>query len=195
LSVPVLVIVSGPPGAGKTTVAGRIADEFGLPHLDRDDFKDSLFDSLGWSDRAWSKRVGAASWELLMAMTEKLIAASVPVVIDTNFEPEWAKEWLEPFQGRHPHVPVEIHCHAEASELARRFRERWEQGDRHQGHTDFLADEGAYLDELSHRDFTPVRVGERLVEVDTAQPKQIDWEGIFSTVRTALGEAHGSEDR
>lgn len=195
MSVPLLAIVSGPPGAGKTTVARRIAAEFVFPRLDRDDFKDALFETLGWSDRDWSKRVGAASWELLLAMAEKLVAAGVSVVIDTNFEPGWATHRLRLLQEHHPHVPVEIYCRAEPDVLARRFRERWERGGRHPGHTAFLADERAYLEELARRDFTALRLSERLLEVDTTHPEQIDWEGIVLTVRAALGEAHGSQDR
>lgn len=64
ISPPVLVIVLGAPGAGKTTLARRIAAEIGWPLLVRDDIKEILFDTLGWSDRQWSRKLGGASWRM-----------------------------------------------------------------------------------------------------------------------------------
>ena len=58
-----LIIVSGFSCSGKTTLASKIGNHFALPVLDRDDFKESLFDSLGYSDRQWSKKLGYASYD------------------------------------------------------------------------------------------------------------------------------------
>ncbi|MBU0491478.1 MAG: hypothetical protein KKA73_26435 [Chloroflexi bacterium] len=37
--------------------ARRIVRDLGLPMLAQDDFKEILFDSLGWSDQVWSRRL------------------------------------------------------------------------------------------------------------------------------------------
>ena len=55
---PLLIVVTGAPCAGKTTLARRIAETFRLPLIAKDDIKESLFDSLGWKDREWSKQLG-----------------------------------------------------------------------------------------------------------------------------------------
>jgi predicted kinase len=60
-----LIVVSGLPASGKTTLAHLLAAELRLPLVGRDDIKERLFESLGWSDREWSKRLGIASWDLL----------------------------------------------------------------------------------------------------------------------------------
>ena len=70
---PRLIIISGPPATGKTTLGRLIAKKFRLPFLSKDDIKHILFDSLGWSDREWSKKLGGASFELTSYFMEILL--------------------------------------------------------------------------------------------------------------------------
>jgi glycosyltransferase involved in cell wall biosynthesis len=46
-----LVVVTGPPASGKTTLARVIARELGWPLLAKDDITETLFDALGTGDR------------------------------------------------------------------------------------------------------------------------------------------------
>ena len=46
-----LIIVTGAPGTGKTTLALDLSRRLGLPVLSRDDLKERLFDRIGWKDR------------------------------------------------------------------------------------------------------------------------------------------------
>jgi predicted kinase len=56
---PTLILVSGAPGAGKTTIAARLSRNLRMPMVSKDAVKESLFDSLGWSDREWQGGWGA----------------------------------------------------------------------------------------------------------------------------------------
>ena len=188
------MIVSGPPGAGKTTLAGRLGAELGLPVFDRDDLKDVMFDALGWSDRAWSQRIGGAAYELLYLIAERLIGRGVSAVLDTNFQRDVTGDRLRALADRYRFDVLEVHCHADPQVLARRFRERWESDARHPGHTGEFTDEVAFIRAFDERDYRPVGIG-CVVEVDSTDFDRIDWGGILSIVRAALGEAHGPQDR
>ena len=72
---PLLVIVTGPPCTGKTTLARRLAADLGLPLMSKDTIKETLFEVLGVPDRAGSKRLGGASMELLYTFIEAQLAA------------------------------------------------------------------------------------------------------------------------
>jgi hypothetical protein len=168
--------------------------EVGLPVIDRDDIKDAVFDALGWSDRDWSQGVGLAAYEVLYLIAERLLASGVSVILDTNFRRDESLARLRDIRERHPCDVVEIHCRADPSVLARRFRERWQSGGRHPGHTAEFTDEGAFMSMLAKRGFYEAVALGAVVEVDTTDPEQIDWEGLRSTVRDASEGRDGSRD-
>ena len=50
---PLVVVVTGPPAAGKTTIAREVAARLRLPLITKDTIKEALFDGLGTADLAW----------------------------------------------------------------------------------------------------------------------------------------------
>lgn len=153
-----------------------------------------MFDVLGWKDRAWSQRIGAAAYELIYLIAERLVGRGVSAVFDTNFQRGITTDRIRGLGDRYRFGVVEVHCHADPRVLATRFRERWESGGRHPGHTGEFTDEGAFVKAFDERDYRAVGIG-RVIEVDTTDVERIDWDCVISTVQTAMGEAHGSQDR
>jgi predicted kinase len=123
----VLVLVTGPPASGKTTLAGPLAAALGLPLIGKDLIKEALFDALGTGDRAWSRRLGRASYEVLYAVAGVLPAA----VLDANLGPEAVPR----LQALDAHL-IEVFCRCPADEVERRFASR--APTRHPGHVDHL---------------------------------------------------------
>ncbi len=130
-----MIIISGPPGSGKTALRERVARHYALPVLGKDDFKEVLFDGLGWSDRAWSKKVGAVSYDLLRLMIRELCKTGRPFIVESNFTARFAASMAE-IADQYSYQPLVVHCVAEGPVLFARFRERAQAGARHPGHQD-----------------------------------------------------------
>ena len=155
-----LVLVTGPPAAGKTTLARPLAGALGLPLIGKDLIKEALFDALGTGDRAWSRRLGVASYEVLYAVAGALTAG----VLDANFGPEAVPR----LRALDAHL-IEVCCRCPAAEVERRFTARAPH--RHPGHVDHqLAPE---LEAVLTSGTGPLGLGGPVLEVDTTQPVDV----------------------
>ena len=68
--IPILILVTGPPAAGKTTIARRLSEFLSLPLIAKDDIKERLFNGLGISTKEWSQKIGGLAFDLTYALVE-----------------------------------------------------------------------------------------------------------------------------
>jgi predicted kinase len=130
----VCIVVSGPPCAGKSTLARALVARYGWPLLAKDDYKESVFRHLGARDRDWSRRVSALAWELLIAEAGRLARAGVACVLEGNLrEPE--RRALAALSATF----IEIRCTARRDLLVARYVARAGSPARHPGHVDLEA--------------------------------------------------------
>jgi predicted kinase len=178
--LPVLVVVHGLPCSGKTTVARRIKEEFILPFFEKDGVKERLFDSLGWSDLDWSRKLSQASKAVLYYVIEAELKTGRSLGVECNFWPPHDNEPFQAIASRVPHTVVQILCWAPGEELVTRFLGRT--GLRHPGHGDqnLLDDIRKYL--LQGK-ADALEIGGVLIELETTRIDEIDYEDLFTKIR------------
>src|SRR5690349_14686664 len=81
VGVPLLVVVTGMPSSGKTTIAESLAERLHLPLVAKDVLKESLFETLGPGDVEWSGRLGDAAYNLIFDLAATTLAARVSLIV------------------------------------------------------------------------------------------------------------------
>ncbi|MBI3941595.1 MAG: ATP-binding protein [Chloroflexi bacterium] len=189
---PYLVIITGPPGSGKTTLARRLAAHFALPLMTKDIIKESLFETLGWSDRDWSQKLGRASTLLLYQFAEAQLTAGQSCIVECNFHTIWATpEFLE-LQQRHAFIPIQIVCHTSPQVLVERYQRRAASGERHPGHLDQTLASSLTAADAALWDKGPLEIGGHLIELDTTDFAAVDYDRLFAQIGTWLGSSPGA---
>jgi predicted kinase len=182
-----LIIVSGPPCTGKTTLGKRLAEDLRLPFFHKDGVKEILFDTLGWKDRDWSRKLGVASYELLYHSIEAMLRAGKPLVVESNFANGPATTRIQELKTRYGAETLQIQCLTEGEVLFSRFKERAESGDRHPGHVDTHTYH-ELADILLKGRHDPLEIGGPCIEVDTTDFATIQYNQLLSQVQSWLGQ-------
>ncbi|HEY7020438.1 MAG TPA: ATP-binding protein [Ktedonobacterales bacterium] len=189
LEAPPLVIVTGPPASGKTTLGRMLAKRLRMPFLYKDGIKETLFDTLDWSDREWSRKLGVATYALLFHLLEMELAAGRSLVVESNFDAERSGPSFLVLRERYGFHPVQVCCVADGAVLLERFRSRAATNERHPGHVE-TPNMAEFESILLRGRLDPLPLGGSVIEVDTTEFAQVDVEAITREVLTKLGEEY-----
>jgi ribose 1,5-bisphosphokinase PhnN len=171
---PTLIVVSGPPASGKTSVAEELREQLRLPLIAKDTLKETLGEELGVTDREGSHRLGGAVFELMRVLVPELLAQGVSLVVEGNFTVQ-----TRVFDSLPPCRIVQVYVTAEPPVLRDRLLDR---GERHSVHYDR---EAAYeiVQRAEGGEWDPLPLDGPVVRVDTTHGELSD---TFKSVRHQL---------
>ena len=186
MNSPFILIVTGPPGAGKSTLAEYLAQELCLPLITKDGIKEALFDTLGWHDREWSKKLGHASFELMFHIAESHLEAQSSLILEAAFIPEFHTVRFLELGERYDFGSIQVYCTADDATLFERFQARAASGERHPGHVDHLAIEKRFLETLRAGKWGILEIGSPLLQVDTTDWTKVDRKALAEAITSIL---------
>ena len=165
MRLPLLLVVTGMPSSGKTTVAEGLARRLRLPLIAKDEIKESLYDSLGAGEVSWSAVLGGAAYALIFALARTMLDSGVSLIVEANF---FRDQELD-FATLPEHRLVQLHCEAPLAILLERYATR----SRHGGHHDVekIKELPARFESGAH---DALKIPGDLIELDTTQPVDLD---------------------
>lgn len=182
---PLIVTISGLPATGKTSIGNQLSREFDLPFISKDGVKELLFDSLGYSDREWSRKLGKATYPIMYYFAEAELKAKRSFILESNFNPMFETETFKMFKEKYSCDILVVNCITNGEVLYKRFIERAKKGERHPGHGDHLYYE-EFKDLLLSGKSETFEIGSKIIEVETTNLDQIDLSEVRRYLKSNL---------
>jgi predicted kinase len=169
MTLPTLVIVSGPAGSGKTTLAHRLAATIGCPALCRDEIKEGMAAATPGFIPGPSDALTLRTYSVFFAAIRLFLEHGVTHVAEAAFQHD---NWVRGLESLQSLAQLRIvRCHVELAIARARAQQRRSQQRSRAAHDDvghFSVD----------RSFEPIQLNTPTLDVDTGDGYSPDLEAI-----------------
>jgi predicted kinase len=179
---PTIIIITGRPAAGKSTLAKWLSQELKLPVASKDSIREELFDRLGWKDRKWAQELGKASVDMMFYFAKAELEVGHSIIMDNSFYPPVSNPRFQALKEQYHAESIQIVCNSDRETLFQRFKSRADSGNRHPGHGDHDVLEELYAN-LSDTSSRVLDIGGTVIEVDTTDLAKVDYQKILEQVK------------
>src|SRR5438445_11791168 len=131
---PALIVISGPTGSGKTTLAHKIAESVGCPAICRDEIKEGMVHATPGFVARPGDELTMRTLPVFFGVLELLLSAGVTTVAEAAFQDRIWRPRLEPF--REVAALRIVHCLVEVETALLRIRRRWQEDPCRRAHAD-----------------------------------------------------------
>jgi predicted kinase len=101
---PLLIILGGFGGAGKTTLSRRLSTELGIPRLGSDDLIRIVGRSRVLADRA--SDVPWIAYDIFFGLAEDFLRTGLSVILDSNMGEAWRWQRIDAIRERQPEILI-----------------------------------------------------------------------------------------
>jgi predicted kinase len=179
---PQLIIITGRPGSGKTTLAHILAKELRCPVLSRDEFKEGLVNTFDSSHKELGPDVNLTIYNVFFQAAELLLKNNITLIIEAAFQHKnWAKK-LEPLL--HTAKVCVLLCSVDPQLARDRYIQRGlSDANRERFHGDFGGQQIKQEMQLPVANYETLKLPVPTLEVDTTGAYQPEIKDIVSFIK------------
>ena len=180
-----IVFVSGLLASGKTTFSEYLSKELGVLLINKDYVKEVLCETVGFNNREENLKLSGATHQLMRHITESSMKVSLPIILESNFNPGDAKYFGNEIQ-KYEYVPITVMLTGNKKVLYQRFIERWEE--RHPAHKSFPLPTWEEFNTQPDNGWERFDVGGEKITIDTTNFENVCYDDVVGKVKNLINQ-------
>lgn len=193
-----VIVLTGMPATGKSTVCRALTKEFGFPVVEKDAIKEKMFDTVGFKCYAEKRALDHAANAVVIHVVEEILKTGGSVIVDNNFDTESGKRFSEVLEKYAPKCAC-VFLKGDLDVLHERYTVRDNAHARHLGHVlqeHYPPREGdslyytmtrdEFYEKFMKRGMDSFVCPDGRIEIDTTDFSKVDTDAIVASVKKML---------
>jgi predicted kinase len=180
MNKPCLILVSGIPASGKTTIAEHISKELGYPTFILDKIKELISDRIsGREDSILFDKIAKSSYDVLYYLLEEVLKSDNSCIAEAFFLSTVSEPRIKELKSKYDCKLIQVYLKCDFEIAKNRYVDRHNRGDRHKCH---IPDMSKVVDE-ERIGQTKLNCCDHTIELDTNDFTNIDYNNLYSEIK------------